>query len=145
MRRWLPLLLAAGCGRGEPCDPVRLARVAAPEGATDCGAADVADGTVTSCMVAAFREGRAFHGVVSEVVGIGLLTRGWVGLEDGSVRVFIGDFDTCTDTACFGFVERVPCTGAAVSEVGGREQLTCAWEEPPCGEVVCGDAALGCG
>ncbi|MCB9665756.1 MAG: hypothetical protein H6732_16730 [Alphaproteobacteria bacterium] len=138
-------LLLGACGRGEPCDPVRLVRQAAPADATDCGVGTTDDATIHACLVAAFRAGEPFRGVLSEQVGVGLLARGWLGRADGTVEVFLGDFDTCTDEACFGLVERVACPGPAVTEVGGREQLTCTWDEPPCGEVVCGDPAAGCG
>lgn len=139
----LLLLLLACPAPAERCDVGALAAERAGLGATDCGLAQAGDDDdVHACVVAAFREGRPFYGLVETSVGSGLLVRAWV--SDGeAVEIVLADFEGCDASTCQGSVVAQACPEPAVETVEGREQLGCTWEEPPCGVLLCG-ADPGC-
>lgn len=140
----LLLLALFGCGApAERCDVEAIVAQRAGVGAVDCGLASAGeDDAVHACLVTAFREGRPFKGLVEQSVEGGLLVRGWVG-SGTAVELVVADFEACGEGGCEGSVQGIVCTGAAVEAVEGREQITCAFDGPPCGVKLCG-ADPGC-
>jgi hypothetical protein len=135
----------------ERCDVEALVRARAEPGAVDCGLATAGAGedAVHACVVEAFRDGRAFYGLVQTPAVGSVLVRAWVGASGvsggaGEVELVLADFDGCDDSTCRGAVQALPCPGATVGLVDGREQVTCGWDTPPCGVRLCG-ADPGCG